>query len=328
MKTNINVQICGDHWVNSDEVLAQLNNADNTQNIVLDMNTEGGSLYALGIADSLLTVCTQRHIDVKKVFIDNWPNSVEQIPFTRVYTPIVSHFFWLSENYWLQEIPTSTHEYRFGYFMGRKTPSRAVMLYKLNHQHSNDFLFSAMQTRGPMPWQVGMPGKYLEHLEDWLPANQHQSFNEWWNTCPVKSLDQRQVSDQYDSAYNTNRSLLEHYSKFDIELVAETYTLGTTFFPTEKTVRPIMAGRPMLVYGPRNFLENLQQLGFKTYADFWDESYDQFSGPERWHKIHQVIDTFLAMPNRDQLNAVKAMQQIANYNRQHLVNLIKRYRPT
>jgi hypothetical protein len=37
------------------------------------MNTEGGSLYALGIADSLLTVCTQRDIDVKKVFIDNWP---------------------------------------------------------------------------------------------------------------------------------------------------------------------------------------------------------------------------------------------------------------
>ena len=328
MTTNINVQICGDHWVNYDEVLDRLNNADNTQNIVLDMNTEGASLYALGIVDLLLSICKQQHIDVKTVFIDNWPNALEQIPFTRVYTPMVSHFFWLSENYWLQQIPAATHQRRFGYFMGRKTPSRAVMMYQLYQQHSSDFLFSAMQTRGPMPWQVDMPGKYLEQLDDWLPTDQHQSFANWWSTDPVPSLDQRQVSDQYNPAYNTNQSLLEHYSNFDIELVAETYTLGTTFFPTEKTIRPIMAGRPMLVYGPQNFLENLQQLGFKTYADFWDESYDQYSGPERWRKMQQVIGTFLSQSKQEQLNAVETMQQHAIYNRQHLVNLIEKYRPT
>lgn len=89
-----------------------------------------------------------------------------------------------------------------------------------------------------------------------------------------------------------------------------------------------MAGRPMLVYGPRNFLKNLQRLGFKTYADFWDESYDQFDGPLRWHKIQQVIHTFLSQPTQEQLRTVEAMQQCAIYNRQHLVTLIEKYRPT
>jgi hypothetical protein len=71
------------------------------------------------------------------------------------------------------------------------------------------------------------------------------------------------------------------YSIFDIELVAETYCHGDTFFVTEKTVRPIVAGKSMMVYGPQNYLARLRDLGFQTWNHIWDETYDQLTGALR-----------------------------------------------
>ena len=112
--------------------------------------------------------------------------------------------------------------------------------------------------------------------------------------------------------------MLDHYHKFSIELVCETYTLGNTFFPTEKTVRPIMGTKPWLIHGPVGHIQHLKQLGFQSFDSIWDERYDQLEGPARWAAMQKIINTLTKL-NPVSLNMLlEQAHQIALFNRQTL----------
>ena len=46
----------------------------------------------------------------------------------------------------------------------------------------------------------------------------------------------------------------------------------------------------MIVMGPKNYLEYLRQMGFRTFADFWDEEYDGYADIDRYLKILDLIN--------------------------------------
>jgi hypothetical protein len=77
-----------------------------------------------------------------------------------------------------------------------------------------------------------------------------------------------------------------------------------------------MAAKPFLVYGPKNFLARLQDLGFKTYNNYWDESYDKLEGPQRWQAMQLVIDDIIK--NNKQVVG----QGVALHNRLRLWDMI------
>jgi hypothetical protein len=138
----------------------------------------------------------------------------------------------------------------------------------------------------------------------------------------IPSIDDMSVSDQYHGAMDTNLSLLKFYNQFQIEVVAETMCAGISFFPTEKTFRPITGRRPFLVFGSIHFLNNLRSLGFRTYSECWDESYDQYQGQERWQRIRQVIDDIICNGYD-----IELATEIADYNRTHLTKWHKLTKP-
>jgi hypothetical protein len=76
--------------------------------------------------------------------------------------------------------------------------------------------------------------------------------------------------------FNISVSLpIELYNSAYFNLVVETDTdYQHSFFPTEKVSKAILCGIPFVIFSTPNFLKNLQQLGFTTYSDLWDESYD------------------------------------------------------
>lgn len=60
---------------------------------------------------------------------------------------------------------------------------------------------------------------------------------------------------------------------------------------TEKTTTVIKAMRPFVLVAPAHTLEYLQKLGFKTFSDIWDESYDQETNHEkRMLKVFQTLE--------------------------------------
>jgi hypothetical protein len=70
---------------------------------------------------------------------------------------------------------------------------------------------------------------------------------------------------------------VHYYNQTNLEIVAETfghYANDDTFYITEKTTKPITMKHPFMVLSSFHFLKNLRELGFRTFGDHLDESYD------------------------------------------------------
>lgn len=110
------------------------------------------------------------------------------------------------------------------------------------------------------------------------------------------------------------------YVNFLIDIVAETFTSGNCFFVTEKTARPILLKKPFVIFGSKDYLAYLRQMGFRTFADFWDEDYDGYQGIERYIKIIKLID-HIAKHSRTELETMYwDMQYTLDYNYNLLIN--------
>lgn len=311
---SIPVRVCGDQWMNYEEVHTLLSNHQAHEAIELDLRHEGPSLRALGLLDLI----TKLQVPHRKITVKDFANQKETLPFARKSNQSISHFVTNNDHYWLDHLAPVAPDYLFGYFMGRPMISRAVMMHDICRQFSHDFLVSCMASTALAPWENDI-GINLEKFLDWVNPTDSDQFMHWWQHNRPKSIDNHAVHDQYDLCQNTNKDLLVHYSRFVIELTAETFTLGESFFMTEKTVRPLMAAKPVLIYASKNFLANLRELGFRTWSDHWDEDYDKFQGPMRWNMMKKTIKQILSRDDRADL--MIAIQDIANHNRHRLIEI-------
>ena len=79
-------------------------------------------------------------------------------------------------------------------------------------------------------------------------------------------------------------------------------------FLTEKTFKPILLKMGFLIAGCKGSLNKLRDLGFKTFSDYWDESYDTVDcDNERRHALVETIKYII-------LNDVHVPDEILEYN--------------
>lgn len=313
--TTITVMVCGDHWLNPEQVRQELGSSDPAKTILIDLQSEGPCIYALGLVDMLQQHCSEHNRDPATLLISRYSNNVATYPYQVVQPMQLSHFFGMSHRYRHDTVDADSDAKLFGYFLGRKTLSRCRIMYDVYRDFPDHFVLSCMQTDLDVPWRAKSMGINLEEYDQWV--EDPERFQHWWDHVPVGSIDNHTVAEQYDGISNTNLDILQYYNQFQIELVSESYTLGETFFPTEKTIRPIMAGKPMIVQAPRHYLKHLRSLGFRTWHDVWDETYDEFEGLKRWQAMHQTISEIVYLDiNFDQA------KEIAMYNRQVLDELV------
>lgn len=84
------------------------------------------------------------------------------------------------------------------------------------------------------------------------------------------------------------------------------------FWATEKIYNSILNCHPFIVASTYKFLSNLRKLGYKTFSDYIDESYDLERDFEK--RIHKTIKTLEDLINLDEASKLK-MIEIAKYNR-------------
>ena len=60
-------------------------------------------------------------------------------------------------------------------------------------------------------------------------------------------------------------------------------------FLSEKTFRALAFPRPFILIGQKNSLKNIKALGFRTFSDIIDESYDELEDKDRMKKIEEII---------------------------------------
>ena len=131
--------------------------------------------------------------------------------------------------------------------------------------------------------------------------------------------------DQYPILTPAHFAIAKLYPDFFAEIVCETFLSGQSFYPTEKTWRPFICCTPFLMLGPKNFLANLQKLGFKTFGQWWDESYDQDAdldnGKVAIKSIFRTLQT-LSLMSRSELEGMYIdMLPTLQHNRERFMNL-------
>jgi hypothetical protein len=88
---------------------------------------------------------------------------------------------------------------------------------------------------------------------------------------------------------------IEYYEKSFCSFVNETYiNENYNVFFTEKTMKPLAYGHPMLLFSSAGALAELKKLGFETYSSIFDESYDSVDVPQLRFELllKQLLDLF------------------------------------
>jgi hypothetical protein len=132
--------------------------------------------------------------------------------------------------------------------------------------------------------------KKLGLMHNWISASA---------VCPAENVDIKQIAAHYIRQYpdivdvigeldlpklfpgeETTRMSSCWLDQFDlcaeslVYHVTETVYTGRRLQLTEKTFKPIALGMPFVLSATAGSLEYLRNYGFKTFGDFWDESYD------------------------------------------------------
>jgi len=329
MNVTIPIEVSGDIWYNEQAVLQQLQELDGSVTITLDLRSEGPSLHRLGIVAVVDAWLEQHNLLPDSITVTRWSNAVETVDYKKFQCSVPSHFWYFAQKY---QLPPALNfddprSQLFGMFLGRATVHRNVILYEVSQRWLDKFLISRLPAFTPdgrpvpEPWHIKniMDWRLPETLEDWTSTP--QSIVDWFDCQTFASLDSRTVRDQYGDPHNHilhNSSILEYYNKFSIELVCESYTLGQTFFPTEKTARPIAGTRPWLIYAAPGYLKNLRCMGFRSFDSLWDESYDQLEGPARWWAMKKVIQHLIDLDATGLKDLLAQAHKIALHNHMHL----------
>ena len=279
--------------------------ANRGQPIELDTIFEGPCLTACGVYQLLdqfgctdVTIVTSNPLEVHSQY--------------RIkYTTLFSFFKTTPTNY------SACHYWNqsrvFGCFYNRPLWHRIGLAAKLQHDHQQVSLVNVRCNPADIDQRM------LFELQE-LFVNSPDSLKQFATVYPTWPY-QLEESDGYTIHNNTTGhtdQLVGFYPNFLIDIVGETFIAGRTFFITEKTVRPMLMKKPMIVMGPENCLLYLRQMGFKTFHDFWDEDYDGYQGKERYVRILALIDELAKKTKEELQDLYQRMQPLLDYNYQLL----------
>ena len=107
----------------------------------------------------------------------------------------------------------------------------------------------------------------------------------------------------------------EEHNRTFVSLVTESSIDNNVLFISEKTYKPIFAQQPFIIMGNPNTLEYLRSIGFKTFSDWWDESYDnELDVKKRMDKIFNIVES-LCSKSLDELTQMRMdMKEILIHN--------------
>ena len=126
---------------------------------------------------------------------------------------------------------------------------------------------------------------------------------------------------------NFSRYPMEHnadpvkhlYENSLVNIVMETYFFNKIIHITEKTYKPIAFMQPFVLVGAAGSLQHIKDMGFKTFGEFWDESYDQETDDKkRFEMITSVLKEIANWPEEVKIDFTYAVKSIVTYNAAHL----------
>ena len=115
--------------------------------------------------------------------------------------------------------------------------------------------------------------------------------------------------------YTIIEEVVNIYKSSYISLVTETFFYEDEYIVTEKAYQPMAYFHPFIILGSPYTLKHLRSMGFKTFGDFWDESYDEeLDNDKRFEKIFNLILYFNKIPIEELHDLYVKMIPTLKYN--------------
>jgi hypothetical protein len=113
-------------------------------------------------------------------------------------------------------------------------------------------------------------------------------------------------------------SLFDECADSMLYLVTETVATGRRHHLTEKTFKPIALGMPFVLVATQGSLEYLRSYGFKTFGDFWDESYDTITNDnERIAAVAKTLKDLDSLSSLEKTSLYRSMASTIKHNWDH-----------
>ena len=172
---------------------------------------------------------------------------------------------------------------------------------------------------------------------DYYSSNMKRFFPEYCTDENVESLKLKLPFDIDQSDEDNHGPPGVGKGKFNADLPFDPQHYKDTFisvvmcaFPMTKgachlhssTFNPMYCGHPIISFGPVGHLKKLRELGFKTFNEWWDESYDEIEFDwDRLKAIFKIVEELSQKPNSEIFNMYGKMQKVL----QHNVDVIKNF---
>lgn len=191
------------------------------------------------------------------------------------------------------------------------------------------------------------PKKYRKRLYEGLneidnngPLNVDVLFEELLDIektpYPVNTTIDEHFDPSVDEALNMNNVDVHHTGVWPIEkyykdifcdVVTESRFAQPTPNYSEKVQQPMWYRKPFILMAPPGTLKYLHEHGYKTFSDFWDESYDDCTDHEkRLYKIFDIIKYIESKTIAELRDMYKDMRPILDHNRIHVEKSIYQWR--
>ena len=287
--------------------------------VIIGLRGEGPSADAIKLYAMLDYLCKQFKIDKKDITIvtANQEESHNEYNICKIKSYHISklHEVVRKNNWHRQDFQHKKNISKnlFGCFYNIPSWDRLCLLAHIKYQTQHKSLLACNGT-----WEAHKHNSYyLDTITDYCPC-------EFGNVSRLIIDNIGPLSDQPGGKpdMDQNLDILIYYNNFFVDIVAETYTDGLTFFPTEKTFRPIYALTPFITFGPQGFLNTLKSdYGFKSFDRWWNEGYDNFQNYERIQEIYKVIDYLDKMSNANLCSMYNDMTEVLEFNHNRLCEI-------
>jgi hypothetical protein len=124
------------------------------------------------------------------------------------------------------------------------------------------------------------------------------------------------------------------YDESLVNIITETYFFNKIIHITEKTYKPIAFMQPFILVAAAGSLKHIKDMGFKTFDQFWDESYDlEVDDKKRFTMIMSLIESISKWTEEEKTQFTFKVKDVVDYNVEHLNtmqdieidNLIEKY---
>jgi hypothetical protein len=188
---------------------------------------------------------------------------------------------------------------------------RAHRMWLFKELYQNNLLSDSISSMNTFTWNHTF---YMNKLMDVL------DYDEITKDLPL--LPPHTISSDQELTDFSNDDSGKYQMEFNAQITLDTWftviseaSFGEdTCFISEKTFKLICVHHPFIIYGNKNSLHYLREMGYKTFSPFIDESYDSLECWERLNAIINSIKKIKDIPKEKMLDWYKGMGDILNHN--------------